>query len=41
LRRGPLITGLITNDTPTALWWATETVDRFQANAVRIGAENL
>lgn len=36
LRDGPLITGLITNDTPDAVDWATATVDRYRANASRI-----
>lgn len=36
LREGPLITGLITNDTPAALGWAAETIDGFQKNAVRV-----
>ncbi|RXK49420.1 helix-turn-helix transcriptional regulator [Halorientalis pallida] len=37
LRDGPLITGLVTNDTPSACDWAEATVDRFQDDAVRIG----
>lgn len=36
LREGALITALITNDTPAALSWATETVDDFRTNAVRV-----
>ena len=38
LRDGPLITGLITNDTPSACDWAESTVDGFQDDAVRIEA---
>jgi hypothetical protein len=36
LRDGPLVTGLIVNDTPDALQWAEATVDRLQTNADRI-----
>jgi predicted transcriptional regulator len=38
LRDGPLVTGLVTNDTPAALDWATATVDRFRTTATRIDA---
>ncbi|WP_277554583.1 helix-turn-helix transcriptional regulator [Halobaculum limi] len=38
LREGPLITGLVTNDTPAAIEWAEATVDRFRAAAVRVDA---
>ena len=33
LRDGPLVVGLVTNDTPTALAWARETVERYRADA--------
>jgi len=39
LRDGPLITGLIVNDTPNALRWAEETVDQFRRTAARVEAE--
>ncbi|SFR75965.1 Predicted transcriptional regulator, contains HTH domain [Halogeometricum rufum] len=38
LRDGPLVSGLITNDTPAAIRWAEATVDRFRTNAVRLDA---
>jgi len=38
LRDGPLITGLLVNDTPDALDWAERTVTRFRAGATRVDA---
>lgn len=39
LRDGPLVTGLLTNDTPDALRWAEATVDRFRAEATAVDVE--
>jgi predicted transcriptional regulator len=36
LRDGPLVTGLVTNDTPAALAWAESTFERFRADAARV-----
>ena len=40
LRDGPLITGLVINDTPDAIQWAEAAIDRFQADAVRVGSSS-
>ncbi|WP_254763406.1 helix-turn-helix transcriptional regulator [Natrinema marinum] len=40
LRDGPLITGLVVNDTPDAIEWARETIDRFRANATQVGSSS-
>jgi predicted transcriptional regulator len=36
LRDGPLITGLVTNETPAAAAWARATVDRYREGATRV-----